>query len=236
MLQKTRFYNCHASYNVIAESTLTQEFVRILRYIPDNILVCADNIIPYEVWRTLQDYFDGKAPDKLIIADNDICCRKLFSEVEYSDIQKHSLDKYVIQREGRFYNSPLEIYDLHNSNAKISIDKTDIALFFNDVYNKNDNFWIIKNHKYIPSLQINFHNTRKFRCTYSSIDCTISNNKPYEIDQQNIGDILSNISCLETYRAVFYNDTVQCEFFIESKYRLRISFDHGGYDVKEYSI
>ena len=73
-----------------------------MRYIPENRLVCADSIIPCEIWKTPKDYFDKKEPVKLPVPWPDIHCRKLFAEVDFSEMK--ATGKYVCSICGYVYD------------------------------------------------------------------------------------------------------------------------------------
>lgn len=239
-----RYYNPYSVYNRIGVSEETQEYVRILRFIPENILVCADSIIPYSVWKSPEDYFEGEKPVCILDATNDLECRKLFAEVDFTDIKKFSLDHYIRYVNHKYIrHSPLYLYDLYNSEAHIEINDSKIIFWFDGVYNKNNNYDIIKDHAYIPSLKVSFEEisglicklrsgTETVKAGASSIDAktTMIDVK----DQAKFAEFLCGINHLEPYYLNNYNNAVYIILLMPYNDKLILEFKYGNIKIEEW--
>ena len=241
-MKEQRFYNFDAFYNKIAFSDITQEYVRILRYIPENRLVCADSIIPCEIWKTPKDYFDKKEPVKLPVPWPDIHCRKLFAEVDFSEIKEQGFDKYIIYHPVGLANLQLYNYDVYNSNAEIEALENALFFHFHGAYNKNGKFDIIEDHIFVPELTVRYENVTALGLVISS--CTERVKKgagifPKEThidvsDKEKTADFLSSLKTMEPYFVSRSGDNTQMFIFIlPSGDRLEINFSYGRMEVTE---
>ena len=239
---RERYYNPHSDYNRIALSEETQEYIRILRYIPENTLICADSITPYIGWRTPEDYFAGKKPVPVLKADNDIECRKLFSEVDFTDIKKHSFEHYIRYSDRAHINLPLYLYDLYNSEAFFDVGDNEIIFQFNGVYNKNNNFDIIQNHIYIPSLKVSFGNTSSMSCKLRSCSETVKvgissiDAKTTIIDvsdKAKLAEFLSGIKHIEPYYLRDHDNVIYSEFILSGNDKLVLEFRYREIRIEE---
>ena len=237
IIMRERYYNPHSDYNKIGVSEDTQEYIRILRYIPENILICADSITPYFGWKNPEDYFEGKRAVRILNACNDMECRKLFAEVDFTEIKKHSLDHYINYIDRKHFNlTPLYSYDLYNSEVHIEISDSKIIFEFNGVYNKNKNYDIIQDHIFIPSLMVSFGKISGLSCELRSGTETVKvgpssiDAKTTAIDvtdKEKFAEFLSGIKYAETYYLRDYNNEMHYEFLLPGNDRLVSKFKYG---------
>lgn len=240
---RERYYNPYSEYNKIGVSEETQEYIRILRYIPENILVCADSIKPYMIWEKPEDYLEGKAPVRIFDADNDLECRRLFAEVDYTDIKKHSLDRYIHYINRKNINfSPIYSYDFYNSEVQIEISDERIIFCFNGAYNKNNNFNIIQDHIYLPFLRVSFEKICGLCCKLRSGSETVKvgissiDAKTTIIDvsdKAKLAEFLSGIKHIEPYYLRDHDNVIYSEFILSGNDKLVLEFRYREIRIEE---
>ena len=241
-MKEQRFYNFAALYNKIACSDITQEYVRILRYLPENILVCADSFSPCEIWKTRKDYFDKKEPVKLPVPWPDIHCRRLFEEVDFSEIKEQGYDKYLISMPARVDHTPIFNYDLYNSLADIELSGNDIVFHFHGAYCKNGNFDIIEGHTFIEKIAVRYENVTLNSLVIRSGTERVKKGAglfPKEThintaDKAKTAEFLASLKNIEVYFVSDHRDNTQgFSFILPSGDRLEINFSYGRMEVTE---
>ena len=241
-MKNQRFYNFAALYNKIAFSDITQEYVRILCYIPKNILVCADSIIPDMVWETPTDYFDKKDPENRPVPSDDFHCRKLFAEVDFSEIKARGFDKYLINIPAGATHTPMFNYDLFNSAAEIELREGDLIFRFYGAYCKNGNFDTIENHAFVKKLTVCFKNVTSLSFVIRSGSERVKKGAgifPKEtvidtLDKAKTAEFLSSLKSLDVYYVSDHSDGTQWfTFVLPSDDRLDVKFAYERTVIKE---
>ena len=74
----------------------TQEWIRIVKYLPENRLVCVDNILWGDVWDHPEDVLQDKTPRKLFPATLQDA-QECLAEATMEEITAAGWDKYLIR-------------------------------------------------------------------------------------------------------------------------------------------
>jgi hypothetical protein len=170
---KHRGFSDYGYYNVVGFYDLMQENIRIARHIQSGRLICLDNCIAC-VWAHPEDIDADKWLNIKYFIDAEYHIRfesayKYLEEVEYSDIVTAGWDKYIIYTSKKYppkYINNDKIhnmywlrdkYDFLNSMVgRVTWNGDYIAFEMEEVYDKNGNCDIIKDHILLDRLILTF--------------------------------------------------------------------------------
>jgi hypothetical protein len=174
---KHRGFSNYCLYNVVGFNHVMQENIRIARHIPSGRLFCIDNLFycawahPEEIntdkWLNDKDFIDIECGSNRFMS-----AYKQLGEVDYSDIEAAGWDKYIIYTSKRFppeYTSNDKLhnmywlrdkYDFFNATVKnVTWNDDNITIEMENVYDKNGNCDIIKDHILLDRLTLTFKQT-----------------------------------------------------------------------------
>ena len=94
---KSKQFDDYSNNNRIKSNDLTQEWIRIVKYLPENRLVCVDNALWGDIWDHPEDVLQDK-PKKKVFERNLEKAKEYLEEVTFDEIVAVGWDKYLLDK------------------------------------------------------------------------------------------------------------------------------------------
>ncbi len=167
-----RGFSNYCLYNLVGFNHVMQEHIRIARHIPSGRLICIDNLFscawahPEEIntdkWLNDKDVIDVESGSNRFMS-----AYKQLGEVDYTDIVAAGWDKYIICKKlPPEYTSNDNLHNMYwlrdkynffNATVRqVTLDGDSISIEMENVYDKNGNCDIIKDHILLDRLILTF--------------------------------------------------------------------------------